>query len=107
MMELVAVVQICPEPEWYRLEFAERCRLRGEIGALLAACENVKCRWYDAEPWTGSIAEFVVCEFSTLQAYWGLWNELREATVFRKSYARIGHVSLGYERPLSIGLVDT
>lgn len=106
-MELVAVVQLSLEPDWFHLPFEERQNLRREVFHILNSNEQIRCRWFDSEPWTGTVAEFFVCEFSELPAYWNFWNELREHSVFRHPYLRIGRVSLGYERPLTIGLVDT
>lgn len=106
-MELVAVVQLTMEPDWFRLEFEQRQALRRQLFEKIFSSEDVECRWFDSEPWTGHVAEFFVCEFSSLRAYWTFWNELREQPVFRQHYFQVSRVSLGYERSLAIGLVET
>lgn len=99
-MKLVSVVQVGLEPEWFRLDSSERVQYRGQLAQILNSHPELNCRWFDSEPWTGKIAEFFVCEFSSLQDYWRFWNELREHPVFRHNYARIARVSLGVERSL-------
>ena len=106
-MELVAVVQVSLESSWYELELPQRQAMRRDLFELFRLNDKVRCRWFDADPWTGTGAEFLVCEFSSLQAYWSFWKELREHSIFRQSYARIERVSLGYERSLAMGLVET
>lgn len=106
-MKLVAVLQMTLEPEWFRLDISQRAALRRELFGILANFEGLDCRWFDADPWSGTGAEFIVCEFSDLKAYWNFWNELREHSVFRQPYARFTRVSLGYERSLTVGLVET
>lgn len=106
-MELVAVVQVSLESEWFRLDLPKKQKWQRELFLTITAHQEVGCRWFDADPWTGTGDEFFVCEFSSLQAYWSFGNELREHPVFRKPYARIGRVSLGYERALTIGLAET
>jgi hypothetical protein len=106
-VELVAVVQISLESEWFRQGVSDRQSLRHSLFEVLTAHPQVHCRWFDADPWTGSGTEFLVCEFSRLQEYWALWNELRKHPIFSHPYAHISRVSLGYERSLTVGLVDT
>lgn len=106
-MKLVAVIQIVPEKEWCRLDKARRDRMRAEMAAVIISHDQVESRLFDAAPWSSSSSEFVVLEFSALEAYWKLWHALREQTAFRESYLRVDQVSLGYARPIVTGLVDT
>lgn len=106
-MILVAVVQISSTAQWYGIPSSERAQLRTEIAHQVFTHKEVTCRWFDSDPWTGDVSELVVCEFSNLVAYWDLWNQLLEHRLFTESYLRIAQVSLGYERPISVGLVDT
>lgn len=97
---MVAVVQLSLEPEWFRLDPKHRIAYRGQLAQILKSHPDLNCRWFDSEPWTGKIAEFFVCEFTTLPDYWRFWNELREHPVFRECYVRIRRVSLGVQRSL-------
>lgn len=106
-MKLVAVVQLKFDGDWFRLDLCERQVLRRQLFDILHSYQDLEVRWFDADPWTGSGTEFLVCEFSSLSTYWTFWNEVREHTVFCKPYAQFERVSLGYERPLTVGLVET
>jgi hypothetical protein len=105
-VRLVAVIQISLSPAWFELDVPKRDGLRRDLWATLASHTNIEFRWYDADPWTGGGREFLLCEFSALPDYWNFWTALREQSLFR-SFARFERVSLGYERPLMVGLVET
>lgn len=105
-MKLVAVVQLSLSPEWFRLELSERLNLRRQMFDLIESYPELEVRWFDADPWTGGGTEFLVCEFGSLSTYWSFWNAIRDALLSRP-YASFDRVSLGYERPLTVGLVDT
>lgn len=85
----------------------ERIRLRRSFFLDLGRFPTLKGRWFDADPWTGNGTEFLVCEFSSLPIYWEFWNSLRQHSIFCKPYASISRVSLGYERSIKTGLVET
>jgi len=106
-MNLVAVVQLSLEAEWFRLELRERDNLRRQLFQVLERHPQVSGRWFGADPWTGNGAEFLVCEFSSLPEYWGFWSDLRDQPILSRPYAHIERVSLGYERTLTKGLVET
>lgn len=99
-MKMIAVIQLSLEAEWFFLEANQRVLFRSEIAQILNSKAELNCRWFDSAPWTGNIAEFFVCEFSSLHEYWKFWNELREHPVFRLSYVNIKRVSLGAQRSL-------
>lgn len=94
-MSMTAVIQLSFEPDWFRLDSRQRMIFRAEIAKILKSSPGMNCRWFDSEPWTGSVAEFFVCQFGDLHEYWRFGNELREHPVFRNSWARILRVSLG------------
>jgi hypothetical protein len=100
VMKMVAVIQLSLEPEWFHLDSRKRILFRGQLAQILNSNPNLNCRWFDSEPWTGSIAEFFVCEFSSLHEYWKFWNEFREHPIFREPFAKIKRLSLGVERSL-------
>lgn len=106
-MNLVAVVQLCLEDEWFRLEIPERDDVRRQLFETLKSHSEVASRWFGADPWTGNGSEFLICEFSSLSEYWRFWSDFREQALFRRRYAHIERVSLGYERTLTKGLVET
>lgn len=62
---------------------------------------------FDCGPWTSTTSEFITLEFGSLRDYWRLWNDLRELPAFREALIRVDRVSLGYERSIIAGLVDT
>ena len=107
VLKLVSVILIELEDSWFRLPEPERRYLRREVFDILSESEGLSSRWLDADPWTGKGTEFMVCEFSDLQGYWKFWNNLRNHRMFSTPYARISRVSLGYERSLRTGLVET
>lgn len=94
-MSMTAVIQLSFESDWFRLDFRKRMSYRAEIAQVLQGTPGVTCRWFDSEPWTGSVAEFFVCRFGNLHEYWRFWNELREHPVFRHSLIKVARVSLG------------
>lgn len=106
-MKLVAVVQFTLGSDWFCLKLEERQQLRRQLFDLIESYEELAVRWFDADPWTGGGTEFLVCEFDALTTYWGFWNKIREHTLLHKAYATFERVSLGYERTLTVGLVDT
>lgn len=99
-MQMVAVIQLALEPDWYRLEQSQRVLYRSELARIVTSRPEVNCRWFDSEPWTGKIAEFFFCEFDDLHHYWRFWNELREHDAFRLSYLKVLRVSLGARRQI-------
>jgi hypothetical protein len=106
-LKLVAVVQLTLGPDWFCLKLEERQKLRRQMFDLIGRHPEVEVRWFDADPWTGAGTEFLVCEFASLRIYWDFWNEIREHTQLHRPYATFDRVSLGLERPLTIGLVET
>ncbi|MBS2037273.1 hypothetical protein JST97_19960 [bacterium] len=106
-MKLVAVVQLVLAPEWFSLSQEQRLGQRERFFELIDDHPTVEVRWFDSDPWTGSSTEFLVCEFQELESYWKFWEAIREHTAQRRLYASFQRVSLGYERPLTIGLVET
>ena len=106
-MTLVAVVQLSLQSDWFGLELQRRQQLRRQAFEVLGHHPEVKSRWFGADPWTGNGLEFLTFEFNSLQSYWSFWNELREQPMFRRPYGEVVRVSLGYERTLTKGLVET
>ena len=106
-MNLVSVVQLSLQAQWFALEADRRQAMRRQAFEVLTRHPDIESRWFGADPWAGNGLEFLTCEFSSLHAYWAFWNELREQPMFRPPIVEIVRVSLGYERSLTRGLVDT
>ena len=96
--KFIAVVQLSLEHAWYGLDRRTRKDYSLQMAEIVAPFPAVQCRWFDAEAWTGTFSDFVICEFEDLAAYHQLWLELRDHPFLATPYARIEHVSMGMEQ---------
>ncbi|MBT9585840.1 hypothetical protein IV102_21035 [bacterium] len=96
-MELVAVVQVSLEPEWFRLDLPERKKWQRDLLQAITASEEVSCSWFDAEAWTGKFTDFSLCEFEDLDSYNSLWGDLRRHPFLSTPFAFASRVVMGME----------
>lgn len=92
-----AVVVLELLPAWLARPREERNRIASGVGKILERYEDVSFRWFDADVLGHGYTDFVLCEFSDLERYQFLWEEIRDTDFFTVPYASLKHVMLGCE----------
>ncbi len=64
---------------------------------ILARHPDVTLRWVDADALGHGYTDFAICEFSDLEQYHFLWEELRDTELFTRPLVAMKDVLLGLE----------
>lgn len=97
-LPMAAIVRLAIEPSWLSLSRAERGTHADNAQAICARHPQVQLEWYDADALGSGYTDFVICRFSSLEAYHFLWEELRDTKLFSTPWMRIVDVTFGIER---------
>jgi hypothetical protein len=93
----VAVVLLEFQPAWLALSRSQRAARLEELRPAFERHPDVALRWLDADALGHGYSDFVLCEFSDLERYHFLWEEIRDSSLFSVPFVAIKDVMLGIE----------
>jgi len=93
-----AIVLLELLPAWLSKTRAERTAATERLRPILERYDDVVFRWFDADALGHGYSDFVLCEFSDLERYNFLWEEIRDTEFFTVPLARMKQVVLGIEQ---------
>ena len=93
----VAVVLLEFQPAWLALSRSQRAARLATLRPAFERYPDVALRWLDADALGHGYSDFVVCEFSDLERYHFLWEEIRDSALFSVPFVAIKDVMLGIE----------
>ena len=92
-----AIVALELLPAWLARSRDERNAATERLSPILERYHDVTFRWFDADALGSGYSDFVICEFSDLERYQFLWEEIRDTEFFTVPLASITSVMLGSE----------
>lgn len=92
------IVCLQVDNRWLALSREERNRIAAPVFEIMEKhAPGVRCRYFDADAFNGSLSDFVLCETEDLQNHHFLWEELKDSPCFTEGYFTITNVIIGLE----------